>query len=108
MLGQDDCETGRQWAEILAVIPIHPSFSLPSATTIEDMPDKAFDVFIDALERHGDDFLHCLNRALSEMRDLLLGGDLTSRYKFESAEGKEGCEPGSRSTIESCAMDQVT
>ena len=87
MLGQHDCGTGRQWAEILAVVPIHPSFSLPSTTTIEDMPDKAFDVLIDALKRHGDDFLHRLNRALSEMRGL--GGDLTSRYRFENAEDIE-------------------
>ena len=106
---------GRHWyalsekfgTGILAVVPIHSSFGLPSIAKIEDMPDKAFDVLIDALERHRGDFLHRLSRALSGMRDLLLGGDLTPRYKFESAEGIESYEPGSDSIIDSCAIDTV-
>lgn len=69
---------GRHWyalaakfgAGILAVVPVHPSFGLSSISRIEDMPDKAFDLLIDMLERRRGEFLCRLCRALSRMRDV--------------------------------------
>ena len=91
---------------ILALVPAHPAFGLSNMTDTEDMPNKAFDVLIDALEAHSGDFLRRLSQALSGMPDLLLRRNLTSRYKFEDVEGVEDCEPGSEFIIDSCTMDR--
>ena len=87
-------------------MPVHPTFSLSNITNIEDMPNRAFDVLLDALEAYSGDFLRRLSQALLGMPDLLLRRDLTSRYRFEDIEGVEDYEPGSESIIDSCTTDR--
>ena len=58
-------DRGRHWYAlsvkfgpgILAIVPAHPAFGLANMTKVEDMPDKAFNVLLDALEAQSGDFL---------------------------------------------------
>jgi hypothetical protein len=108
-------DRGRHWYAlsvkfgpgILAIVPAHPAFGLANMTKVEDMPNKAFNVLLDALEAQSGDFLRRLSRALSEMSDLLLRRNFAARYKFEDVKGVEDCEPGSESIIDNCAKNRL-
>ena len=86
-------------------VPAHPAFGLPNMTKVEDMPDKAFNVLLDALQAQSGDFLRRLSRTLSEMTDLLLRRNFASQYKFEDFEGVEDCEPGKNPTTYHLRLD---
>ena len=69
------------------------------------MPNKAFHLLIDALERDRGDFLHGVSRALSRIRDLLLRRDFTLQYKFESAKDLKAYKFDSKLLLDSCALE---